>query len=82
MDERTELDGTPEGPTRTEASPEGMGHFWHKFLESPWEDKWYVLTGTLRFLLHSRNFDSHDPIVLDKRARTEQRKLTTERALA
>ena len=66
MDEWTELEGTPEGPTRTEAPSEGMGHFWHKFLESPWEDKWYVLTGTLRFLLRLRYFNSRELIVLGK----------------
>lgn len=45
---------------------EGMEHFLRKFLEMRWEDKWYILTGTLRFLLRSRHFDSRDLIVLGK----------------
>lgn len=45
---------------------EGMEHFLRKFLEMRWEDKWYILTGTLRFLLRSRYFDSRELIVLGK----------------
>jgi acetyltransferase-like isoleucine patch superfamily enzyme len=48
------------------AETEGLGHFWHKFLGLRWEDKWYILFGTLRYLLHAHYFDSHELIVLGK----------------
>ncbi len=54
--------------TYTEA-PEGLQEFrsfWHKFLEFSPEDRWYILTGTLRFLLRSHLFDSRALIVLGK----------------
>lgn len=67
----TQFNGTSTGIssetlTLSSMPPEEIGHFWHKFLEMTWEEKWYVLMGTLRFLLRSRRFDSRELIVLGK----------------
>lgn len=71
MDEFTAFEKAPTGVSsetfmQTGKPPEDMEHFWHKFLSFSWQDKWYVLAGTLRFLLRSRHFDSREFIVLGK----------------
>jgi acetyltransferase-like isoleucine patch superfamily enzyme len=42
----------------------GYAHFWRKFLAYGWENRLSTISGTLRFLLRSYQFDSRELIVL------------------
>jgi acetyltransferase-like isoleucine patch superfamily enzyme len=45
-------------------APLDMAHFWRKFLAYGWENKLSTISGTLRFLLRSYQFDSRELVVL------------------
>jgi acetyltransferase-like isoleucine patch superfamily enzyme len=51
-------------PRESDEAPLDIAHFWRKFLAYGWENKLSTISGTLRFLLRSYQFDSRELILL------------------